>query len=185
MKAEQLFRSYHLAGFFVVVWLCLTCAINAQEPQPGGTPTVVHNEDGGTTTTEPVDFGKSQPDTPFKGKGEKLTTRDRDGNVTKVEWVKKGVVRRAVFIENGSETTTVTAYDYQSDGKTPVSKSEHSFGNNDGKLRSHEKKTYTGGGQVKGGTRYRFENGEWVSEHWDPETETWGGPARVALSWRI
>jgi hypothetical protein len=169
MKAKQLSRSYRPAGLFVAVCFCLACPVNAQEPKPANMPTV--NADGTTTSTEPVDYGKGRGECPFKGKGEKKTTWDKDGKVIKVEWVKKGVVRRAWFFKKDEHGTSITTYDYDNDGK-PERKGEKRFDAN-GKALSEEAQDVKPDGTATGGDKYVYENGKWVTYSWDPESETW------------
>jgi len=177
VKAKQLFRSYRPAGLFVAVCFCLACPVNAQEPKPAYTPTV--NADG-TTSTEPVDYGKGRGESPFKGKGEKRTIRDKDGKVIKVEWVKKGVVRRAWFFKKDEHGTSITTYDYDNDGK-PERKGEKRFDAN-GKALSEETQSVKPDGTATEGDKYVYENGKWVVYRWDSESETWKEHGTLAFT---
>jgi hypothetical protein len=125
----QLWLWPNVAPVLVILgWFCLTGAIVADEPK------VTKNADGSTATTEKVSFENAFKG-PFVGGGEKRTTRDKDGNLTKIEWVRIGKKRQrlvvAVFVERNpkSNQTTVATYTYGKDG-TLLSKKEEVYNKN-------------------------------------------------------
>ncbi len=112
----------------ILGWFCLTGTIVADEPK------VTKNPDGTTTTIEKVFFDKLFGN-PFVGRGKKRTTRDKDGNLTKIEWVRGGKKRErpvvAIFVERNpkSNQTTIATYTYEKDG-TLQSKKEEVYNKN-------------------------------------------------------
>ena len=175
MKKAPKLRKVHWLACLALVWIGSTLPLIADEPK------TTTNPDGTTTTTTQVDYGKrdseewgperEEADRPFYGKGEKRTTRDKDGNVTKIEWVKKGIVRRAVFFGKEPERDVVTRYDYDRNGKI-IHKEELAYSKSDGKLVSKDEEKYKPDGQVDTSLgKERFRDGKY--DWWNPETEEW------------
>ena len=180
MKKAPKLRKVHWLTLLALVWIGSTLPLIADEPKTATNP------DGTTTTTTQVDYGKrdsdewgperEEADRPFYGKGEKRTTRDKDGNVTKIEWVKKGIVRRAVFFGKEPERDVVTRYDYDRNGKI-IHKEELAYSKSDGKLVSKDEEKYKPNGQVDPSLgKERFRDGKYY--WWNPKTEQWEEESR-------
>ncbi len=165
-------------AFAVLVWFCVAPPIHADAP------IVKKNPDGGTITTEKVSFYKIF-EGPFNGDGEKRTTRDKDGNITKVEWVrftKKGErPARVVFVERNPNTkrTTVSTYTYRKNG-TLSSKTEATYSTEDGALLHQRVESYGPNGKdILGGIIYGYDGWEdgkrdnWKNHVWDPKKVEW------------